>query len=117
MSRNFVLQRRTAAAPSLAVAAFGFSLVWLLALAAPVPMTALDASDATAVAALAGHEAEIAIRAVLAHGLAAVAIVIVAGGIGYALLVPALAPAAYLSLPLLLVFMTGSGLALARRGS
>jgi hypothetical protein len=45
----------------------------------------------------------------------ALAVAIFLSAAGYGLLVPALAPAAYLSLPLLLVWMTGSGLALARR--
>ena len=40
---------------------------------------------------------------------------IVVSGVGYALLVPSLAHAAFVSLPLLLVFMTGAGLIVARR--
>jgi hypothetical protein len=43
------------------------------------------------------------------------ALAIFVSAAGYGLLMPALAPAAYVSLPLLLVWMTGSGLALARR--
>jgi hypothetical protein len=43
------------------------------------------------------------------------AVAIFVSAAGYGLLMPALAPAAYVSLPLLLVWMTASGLALSRR--
>jgi len=184
MIRNFALTSHSFA--PLRAAAIGFSLVWLLGLAIPVPMLALDGSDASA---LAGHELEFALRSLLVHGLAAISLVVVsaslgrraqiagivaaglsltqwvletviAGGAdaslitavnhldglkmialagivvagahavprwlrvvgavlapalivsaaGYGLLIEALAPAAYVSLPLLLVWITGAGL-------
>jgi hypothetical protein len=43
------------------------------------------------------------------------AVTVVASGVGYLLLVPALATAAYASLPLLLLWVTGAGIAVARR--
>lgn len=46
---------------------------------------------------------------------ALLAVSVAASGVGYLLLVTALAAAAYVSLPLLLVWVTGSGLAVARR--
>ena len=42
------------------------------------------------------------------------AVALVASGVGYALLIPALGQAAYVSLPLLLIWVTGTGVALAR---
>ncbi len=46
----------------------------------------------------------------------ALAAAIIASGIGYALLNPALALAAWVSLPLLLAWVTGAGIVLGRRG-
>jgi hypothetical protein len=184
MTRNFALTFPPIS--TLKAAAIGFSLVWILGLAIPVPMLALDGSDG---AALAGHELEFALRSLLVHGLAAISLVVVSASLGrraqiaglvaaglslmqwvletaiaagadtsliatvnhldglkmlalagivvagahavprwlraigavlapalivsaagYGLLIEALAPAAYVSLPLLLVWITGAGL-------
>ncbi|HEX6024334.1 MAG TPA: hypothetical protein VFZ00_20265 [Solirubrobacter sp.] len=178
MTRNFALNISW-----LPVAAVGFTLVWLLGLAIPVPMVDVDASPA----ALAGHESEVALRSLFVHGFAAAALLAVGWGLsrplaiaaaalslmqwametafaaggpdalieatnrvdgvkmlvlaalvlagarlaprwlrllapvtavalvvsaaGYGLLVPPLAAAAFVSLPLLLIWITGSGLA------
>jgi hypothetical protein len=69
---------------------------------------------ALGVLALAGSTAVALPRWLRALG-PALAVAIFLSAAGYGLLMPALAPAAYLSLPLLLVWMIGSGLALARR--
>lgn len=45
----------------------------------------------------------------------ALAVAIVASGIGYLLLIPSMAPLAYVSGPLLLLFVTGTGIVLGRR--
>jgi hypothetical protein len=114
MTRNFAL-----AINWLPVAAVAFTLAWLIGLAIPVPMVDVNASPA----ALSGSETELALRSLFVHGFAAVALLVVGWGLsrplaialvvsaaGYGLLVPSLAAAAFVSLPLLLVWMTGSGL-------
>jgi hypothetical protein len=192
----------------LLVAAVGYSVAWILGLMVPVPAVDLDASAQAVVASVVGHEGAVALRALLVHGLAGIALltvavalaraagsrsVLVAGvvaaglslvqfvlelvltgpagsgsvpslvdavnrldgvkmfalaalalagaaairrgagvprwlsglgvvlavalvvsGVGYALLIPALGQAAYVSLPLLLIWVTGTGVALAR---
>jgi hypothetical protein len=82
MPNNFVLPARIAAATTLRAAAIAFTLVWLLGLAIPVPATDIDATGQAVASALAGHELEFALRALLVHGLAAVALVTVAGALG-----------------------------------
>lgn len=51
----------------------------------------------------------------LRHPAHALAVTIAASGVGYLLLLDSLAPFAYLSLPLLLLWVTGSGITLSRR--
>jgi hypothetical protein len=67
---------------ALRIAAVGFTLAWVLGLAIPVPATDLDAPGHAVSAALAGHELAFAARALLVHGLAAVALVTVAASLG-----------------------------------
>jgi hypothetical protein len=192
----------------LLLAAIGYSLAWILGLMVPLPMVDLDASTQAVLGSVVGHEGAIALRSLLVHGLAAVALLTVAialakatgsrsvrvagivaaglslvqfvlelvlagpagsdtitslveavnridgvkmfalaalalagaaairrtaglprwlgglgvvlavalvlSGVGYALLIPALGQAAYVSLPLLLIWITGTGVALAR---
>ena len=52
----------------------------------------------------------------LGYAGAALAVAITASGLGYLLLLSGLAAAAWVSLPLLLVWVTGAGIALGRRG-
>jgi hypothetical protein len=192
----------------LLLAAVGYSLAWIVGLMVPVPAVDIDASAQAVLGSVVGHEGATALRALLTHGLAAVALatvavalaratgarsVLIAGvaaaalslvqlvlelvltgpagsgavpplveavnridgvkmfalaalalagaaairrvavvprwlgglgyvlavalvlsGVGYALLIPALGQAAYVSLPLLLIWVTGTGVALAR---
>jgi hypothetical protein len=192
----------------LLLAAVGYSIAWILGLMVPVPAVDIDASAQAVLGSVVGHEGATALRALLVHGLAGVALatvavalaratgarsVLVAGvvaaglslvqlvlelvltgpagsgavpslveavnridgvkmfalaalalagaaairrsavvprwlsglgvvlavalvvsGVGYALLIPALGQAAYVSLPLLLIWVTGTGVALAR---
>jgi hypothetical protein len=192
----------------LLVAAVGYSVAWILGLMVPVPAVDIDASAQAVLGSVVGHEGAVALRALLVHGLAGVAlatvavalaratgarsvllagavaaglslvqfvlelvltgpagsgavpslvdavnridgvkmfalaalalagaaairrfavaprwlggvgyvlaVALVASGVGYALLIPALGQAAYVSLPLLLIWVTGTGVALAR---
>ena len=63
---------------ALRMAAAGFSLAWLIGLGVPVPAVELDAPAAAVLDAASGHEAATALRALLVHGIAAVALVTVA---------------------------------------
>jgi hypothetical protein len=191
----------------LLVAAVGYSVAWILGLMVPVPAVDLDAPAQAVLGSVVGHEGPLALRALLVHGFAGVALVTVAvalargtgsrsvlvagvvaaalslvqfvlelvltgpagwglpslvdavnridgvkmfalaalalagaaairrgagvprwlggpgvvlaaalvvSGVGYALLIPVLGQAAYVSLPLLLIWVTGTGVALAR---
>ena len=192
----------------LLLAAVGYSVAWVLGLMVPVPAVDIDASAQAVLGSVVGHEGAVALRALLVHGLAALALVtvavalaratgarfvlvagvvaaglslvqfvlelvltgpagsdavpslvdavnridgvkmfalaglalagaaairrsaavprwlsglgvvlavaLVASGVGYALLIPALGQAAYVSLPLLLIWVTGTGVAIAR---
>ena len=94
MPHNLTLPALRPAHGSLRLAAVGFTLAWLLGLAIPVPGTDVDATGHAVAAALAGHEAEVALRALLVHGLAAVALVTVAVALGRRARIAALVAAA-----------------------
>src|SRR3954452_19867777 len=82
MAHNFALPARRFAPLALPLAAVGFTLAWLLGLAIPVPATDLDAPGQAVSSALAGHELAFALRSLLVHGLAGVALVTVAATLG-----------------------------------
>jgi hypothetical protein len=62
----------------LLVAAVGYSLAWILGLMVPVPAVDIDASAQALLGSVVGHEGATALRALLTHGLAAVALATVA---------------------------------------
>lgn len=109
-----------AAAISLAQFAIGLALV---ATSAPgtahALLEALDRADGVKMFFLAAVGAAGAVAGVLPrwlnHAGFALAAAIAGSGIGYALLLTGVATLAYVSLPLLILFVTGSGLALARK--
>lgn len=68
----------------LRAAAVAFSLVWLLGLAIPLPTVELDAPARAVLDTVVGHEAATALRSLLIHGLAAVALLTVAIGLARA---------------------------------
>ena len=69
---------------ALRAAAAGFSLVWLIGLAIPVPAVDLDASGRAALDAVTGQEVATALRASFVHGFAALALAAVALGLARA---------------------------------
>jgi hypothetical protein len=67
---------------ALLVAAVGYSVAWILGLMVPVPAVDLDASAQAILGSVIGHEGAVALRALLTHGFAAIALVTVAVGGG-----------------------------------
>jgi hypothetical protein len=74
--------RATRAGRLLPVAAVGYTAAWLAALAVPVASIALDAPAREVFAAVSEGEAALALRALLAHGVAAVLLAVVAVRLG-----------------------------------
>ena len=120
------------------VAGVAYVLAWVVGLGVWPMNLGVDASDAKVVATYTGHESVAVTQYLLVEGVAAIALAVVVvalgraasgwlgrvvvlavaltvSGVGYLLLNPTLAQAAAVSLPLLLIFVTGTGLTLGRQ--
>ena len=103
-----------------AVAGVVYLVAWLAGLAVWPSNLDVAASGSQVVAAYGGHRGVAMVQSLLVHGVAGVALAVVAlalallvSGIGYLLLSSTLAPAAFVSGPLLLAWVTATGISLA----